>query len=324
MCTPHRQWGVHLMNEKEAQEIRAELESGRRLGTRVPDVIWDRLVEYDLARAVYTGGDKRSWSELEDEARALLGIRRDGASESVAPGRGDERGGPTRIAVELDDYTRRRGEVFAELASLWPEVRRFRAGPMRGSLLTAGQADAFLKGLETGRDWLDRRRNARRDLNRLAGRLARRYGWRERAAARFVLTGRVPELLNVAVGFGEGERKYVPNTASVHITAEIGVSVEEVAEAFKAAQRQILGGDNRKRERSLEVARFVARQIWEHGERPSWPEMHERWNEEHPRKKDRYGDYRAIRQTFERFMRPEYNRPRFKHAPSSEADRATK
>ncbi len=51
--------------------------------------------------------------------------------------------------------------------------------------------------------------------------------------------------------------------------------------------------------------------------------MKERWNEEHPRKKDRYRDYRAIRQTFERFMRPKYNRPRFEHAPSSETDRAT-
>jgi hypothetical protein len=310
------------MNDKEAQEIRAELEKDLRVG--VPDEVWDRLVKHGLAQAVYTGGDKRSREELEQEAREMLVVYRAGASETLAPGRGEDRSGPAEIAVELDDYTRRRGEVFAELASLLPEVRRFRAGPMRGSLLTAGQADAFLKGLETGRDWLDRRRNARRDLNRLAGRLARRYGWRERAAARFVLTGRVPELLNVAVGFGEGERDYVPNTASVHVTAEIGVSVEEVAEAFKAAQRQILGGDNRKRERSLEVARFVARQIREHGKRPSWPEMKERWNEEHPRKKDRYRDYRAIRQTFVRFMRPKYKRPRFEHAPSSEADRASK
>lgn len=312
------------MNDQETRKIKTELESWRRLGTPVPGVIWNHLVERNYVGEVHTIGDDASWRGLEDGARALLEIRRDGASESVAPGRGEDRSGPMEIAVELDDYTRRRGDLFAELAGLWPEVRRFRGRYLRGRLLTAREAETFLKNLETGRGWLDRRPNARSTLDRLASRLAWCYSWRERAAARFILTGRTPELLSMAVGFGEGERDYVPNTAQVQITADIGVSVEEVAEAFKTAQRQILGGDNRKRERALEVARFVARQIREHGKRPPWTTIWERWNEEHPTKEEgHYGDYRAIRQTFERFMRPEHNRPRFEHAPSNEPDQAT-
>ena len=135
--------------------------------------------------------------------------------------------------------------------------------------------------------------------------------WRERAAAQFILTGRSPEPLSVAVGFGQSSRPYVPNTAIVVITANVWVSVDDVAGAFKTAQRQILGGDNRKKKgKSFEVIRFVAGQIREHGARPSWRKLHASWNRSHP--ESRYKSHSGLRKTFEDFVHPEYNRPKYK------------
>jgi len=109
-------------------------------------------------------------------------------------GRGKElRGSTGEITVELDTYTRRRGELFAELAELRPDVRSFRQktylrDPLltdeeaatfllrryTGRLLTPEEADAFLAGRKTGRSALDRSTMARDKLNRLAGRLAQK------------------------------------------------------------------------------------------------------------------------------------------------------
>jgi hypothetical protein len=290
----------------------------------------------------YFCGDEEERKMLLDRARRLLNVYEGRAASTGAAmtGRGKElRGSTEEIAVGLDPYTRRRGELFAELAELRPDVRSFRRSYLRdplltdeeaadfllgrytGRLLTTEEADAFLAERKTGRSILDGSTMARSRLGRLAGRLARYYSWRERAAARFVLTGRPPELLSVAVGFGESIRDYVPNTASIVITAEVRVSVEEVAEAYKAAQHQILGGDNRKvKDQVLEVARFVARRIREHDGKESWNEWWGEWNEKHPEKYPkgwRYSAPHGFKQAFERFVHPEYNRPKWKRRDTS-------
>ena len=207
----------------------------QRLRREVPDAVADELPEDAMYYAFITKDD-HYWRELEQATERLLRTYSAGAASSAAPPSREERGAPQEIEFELDDYTLRRGEVLAELAELRLDVRRFRQRYLRGRLMTEEEADAFLAGHETGRSALGLRTTAPRKLWRLARRLANSYGWREHAAARFVLTGRPPELLSVAVGFlDDGILDYVPNTASIFIRADVRVSVEEVAGAFKAA-----------------------------------------------------------------------------------------
>ncbi len=72
-----------------------------------------------------------------------------------------------------------------------------------------------------------------------------------------------------------------------------------------------LGGDNRRKpDKVLEAVRFVARQIREHGSRPSWRKLLESWNRTHPDR--RYESHNALVKAFERFVHPKYNRPKYK------------
>lgn len=300
-----------MMTDQDLNTAMLDLAKRLRL-EEMPDAVATDIYLRDLTRVAYSSGEKEHWTEAEAEARRLLGIHRAGASGYAAPsGRTEERSVPQEIEFELDDYTQKRGELFAELAELWPEVRRFRRRYLRGRLMTEEEADAFLAGHETGRSALGLRTTAPRKLWWLARRLANSYGWREHAAARFVLTGRPPELLSVAVGFlDDGILDYVPNTASIVIRADVRVSVEEVAGAFKAAQRQILGGDNRKNEdKTLEMVRFVIRQIREHGYRPSWRTLLDTWNRTHP-DEEPFKSHNALVNAFERVVHPTYNRPK--------------
>ncbi len=297
------------------QDLRAALRHlAERMRTKaIPDVVAsDRCVK-DLLSTAYYSDEEEHWKEVEEEARRLLRIYYAASGSVVPPGRGVERGGLEEISIELEDATHRRGEVFSEvavtLAEQRPDVLEFRRR-LRGYPLSNEEADAFL---EEGRSV---RRN---NLDRLATTLARFHGWRERDAARFILTGHEPVYrpVRVAVGFGESTREYVPNTARVVVTADVWADVEEVAKAYKTARRQILGGDKRKMEdRSLEVVRFVTRQTRKHGSRPPWSKLHEQWKREYP--EWRYESYRGFRQTFwrsfERLVRPKYTRPKWKRS----------
>ena len=210
-------------------------------------------------------------------------------------------------------------ELAATLAALRPDVQSFRWRYLRGCLLTEKEADAFLKMRDTGPRTLDIRHiSAQRQLNRLAARMARLYGWCERDAALFLLTGREPEYrpVRVMVRFTESTYEYVPNTARVTVMAEVWADKEEVAEAFGTAQRQILGHDNRKKpDKVLEAVRFVAHQIREHGSRPSWEKLAGLWNRTHPGQ--RYNSRQGLRQAFERFTHPDYNPPKWKYRDTS-------
>jgi hypothetical protein len=84
------------------------------------------------------------------------------------------------------------------------------------------------------------------------------------------------------------------------------------------AQRQILGGDNRRREKALKVARFVARRLREQDGKELWKEWWREWNEEHPVKYPkgwRYSSPHGFKQAFDRFLHPKhpkYRRPKWK------------
>jgi len=299
------------LNDKDAQKIREQLEI--RLRARVPHVVWNRLVKNGYVRDVYTGGDEDSWRELENEAREELEVYHDGASNGgTPPGRGSERAAPEEITVECYEHTRKRGQTLSEitayLAEQRPDVLRFRRRYLRNRLLSNEEASAFLQGEGEGQ----------RKLKRLAGTLSRFYGCRERDAARFLLTSEPPgrKPVRVAVASVESNRPYVPSARRITIEADAWVDAEEITRAYKTAQRQVIGGDNRKpKAKTLEVVNFVLRQTEEHRARPSWPVLLDRWNQKHP--EWRYQDYCEFRRLFDRFMRrtmnPMYRQPKWKH-----------
>jgi hypothetical protein len=269
----------------------------------LPQAVKSRIPE-DALRDVHSPYEEDRQLLL-DRVRGLLGVYEDrpALAGAVKTGRSRElRSALQEINVELDNYTRRRGEVFAELVGVEPGVQRFRRKLSRWPL-SEEEVMAFLEG----------KGPAPKELGRIAKRLARRYAWRERHAARFLLTGQAPQPISVAVVFSEITPPYVPKTARIIVTADVWVDAAEVGAVFRTAQRQILGGDNRKvSERVLEVASFVARRVREHGEGESWEDRWTAWKQR-CRKAGRKGwDYRThhgFRQAFERFVHPKYQRP---------------
>lgn len=296
----------------------------------VPDEVQGYVMRLGLVYDAITGGGDDSWRQLVDEAKVRLRKSREETGSATPPGRGDgeARGAPKEIEVQLSDYTRRRGEVFTELIGLDPEVRAFRSRLRKPACIPLSEeeekevADAyegakFPLSREEADAFKDVFGTSRGKLDRISRRLAQRYGWRVPQARRFVLTGQAPPPLRVAVYFAPSTRPDVPSTSRVIVTADAWAPPEEVADAFRTAQRHIRGGDARKLSgKALEVGRFVARQITEHGVRPSWRTLLGRWNREHPEWAYK-NSHNAIKLAFERLMHPVYRRPEWKRRDSS-------
>lgn len=302
------------VSEQEREAAVEWLES--KLGP-LPKAVKFRISE-DAILDFYSGFEEDR-KLLLDRVRVLLGVYEDRPASAGAAktGRGKElRGSAQEIAVELDPYTRHRGKVFSEVAVALAEQRRDVRNlrwRLRSYPLSHDEAD----------DFLTQQGKIRWKLDRLAATLARFYGWRERDVALFILTGEEPVYrpLRVQVAFGDSSRPHVPNTARVVIEADTWVDAKEVVKAYRAAQRQLLGGgDNRKvQDQVLEVARFVARRLREHGGKESWNEWWREWNEKHPEKYPkgwRYSAPHGFKQAFERFVHPKYRRPKWKRRGS--------
>jgi hypothetical protein len=66
----------------------------------------------------------------------------------------------------------------------------------------------------------------------------------------------------------------------IFLGVEAWVPAEEFKEAYRAHQQALLTeqASPKTQERAFEVARFVWEEEREHGERPPWPVLWERWN----------------------------------------------
>lgn len=296
--------------ERWLEERRLWMAQELGIGGWILDATWGSLMKLGLPYELFTGGDNaESRQEILKEAKDYLKRLRDEEVVAAAPSGRDrerEREAAREIEIVLDGYTRQRGEVMAELAAARPDVRAFRRRHLQDRLLSDEEADSFLR---TDRA-LRKKNAAQRALQRLGEDLERAYGWRARRARRFVLTGRAPAPVYVAVATGEGDPPLSPPKARITVEADAWVDAREVEHAFRAVQRQLLSGSGRKRpDRTLEVVRFVAHEMREHGWlehhldlKESWSELRRRWNQEHQEWK--YKEPRLLRQTFERFMRP--------------------
>ena len=329
----------------DASDYREELEECRKslaakLGYEdVPDAVWGYVDKLELPYTAITVSDDESWQELESEAREYLRTQRDEAALYAAPpGRSGERRAPDEIAVGISENSSKRAEAFSEVAAALagnnPHVAGFRRRRLGERVLNDQEARAFMNNqggpYGTGTDL--------RRLQTVAKKLNETYRWPEGDAAWFVLTGHAPQVRPLEVRASvnntpmhaqrqvierargnrparnrpaERVRDYHASTARISLTADAWLDAGEVERAFRDAQRQILGGDAKRRDdRTLEVAKFVARRMRERGEE-TWRERWKAWNRMHA-KEWHYGDYRGFRQAFERFVHRFYNLPNYK------------
>jgi hypothetical protein len=218
---------------------------------------------------------------------------------------------PEEVSVELDGYTRKRAETASEVAATFadkhPEVRRFRRAYLGGEdvRLTEEQAQEFLDHPPTG-EILD-------ELLSLARKLGWRYRWTYRDTWWFLLTGNVPHIVPLRIHYNyvrdeqNSPEPHYPNMAEITLIVEPWIDAKDVERVYRDVQRQVLGGDNRKKdERTIEAVRFVARQIRLHGGL-SWLEMKERWNRSQTDPDWRYSSRGGLHQAFKRFVRAVYH-----------------
>jgi hypothetical protein len=304
-----------------------------RLGVEeLPDLVAD-LLDPHLLWDAYHVDEEEHWEEAEREARKLLTAYYGAPGKSRPPGRGEDRGTPAQVAVNpSEDVTKKAealAEVFATLAENHREVQRFRRRYLPGWPLTDEQAREFLnkRGGPQGTDKAVRRSapnpkwslhpaakrfltpSEMRELLGLADKLSKAYGWKEGDALWFVLTGYIPPIrpleVEMFIHMSTGpSRDHDPITARITITAQAWVQADEVAGVFRDAQRQLLRSDappTIRDERTLEVVKFVARRMRDHG-RETWDERWKAWNRTHP-KGWRYSAYSGFRQAYDRFMR---------------------
>ena len=332
-----------LDNSISGEDRRAALEIlADWLGKDIPEAVADNLPE-DLLRFAYFGDEEEHWRDVADYALRLLDAHHRAPGTSVPPGRDAERGAPEKIAVKLPEHVTKRAEVLAEVAatlcSNHPEVRRFRRKYLGGRLLANEEARAFLderggpygtnraarkntkarKRLLEGTEGPFRTPVEMKQLLRLAEKLSTYYPWEEGDALWFVLTGYTPPArpleVTISAPLFATPGSHVPSTARITITAHAWVGAEQAERAFRDAQRQVLGGDasSPRDERTLEVVKFVAHRIREHGEE-TWEQRRKAWNET-CRKGWRYKTYRSFGQVYKRFAKRyvyrEYNQPSF-------------
>jgi hypothetical protein len=301
-----------MFSDEDRSECLERLAARMRMKA-IPDGVAENLPE-DCLRFAFTTDDEDYWEELVEEARRLLRVYHAGSVAPASPPKREERGAPQEIEVELSEYSRKRAQAFsgvaAALAENHPKVQRFRRKYLRGQLLTHDEAAAFIEyhgGLHGSGFVITKLRN-------LAEKLAWTYRWREGDAIWFVLTGYAPPVrpVKVRVALSKSFNDYHPNTAEIWLTADAWVDAKEVEQAFRNAQRQVLGGDtSRLRDRTLEVVKFVAQRMRENG-KETWREHWKAWNSTcrtcpdgsacpgYPKcEKDwRYKDFRGFRQAF--------------------------
>jgi hypothetical protein len=86
------------------------------------------------------------------------------------------------------------------------------------------------------------------------------------------------------------------------------ISVETIAKNYRNAQRQILTKSNHASSlRRLAVLRFVKSTTRAEGERPSFPQLLSRWNEQYPAW--RYKDYRGLAQAYRQTLKQVVHSP---------------
>jgi hypothetical protein len=138
-------------------------------------------------------------------------------------------------------------------------------------------------------------------LSGLAERLSRRFPWQPDAAAAFVLTGAVPEVLPLAASVRFSAVSGLPPLAEITLRVEPWVPATTVTDFYTQLRRRMHRPRGRPpSEIGAAIVRFV---LAERRASPgiTWRELAERWSLEHPERPE--DDYRHFRQAFTRAQR---------------------
>jgi hypothetical protein len=127
------------------------------------------------------------------------------------------------------------------------------------------------------------------------------YPWHTYDAARFLLTGERPEVVPLELSYTRRRRTFTLKFAP-------WISEKTFRKAYRKCQRVVQGGDNRRmKERTLAVMRFVTMHTDDEGDRPSWSQLTDLWNEQYPGEwcfKDRFGLRKAYLRAEEELAGP--------------------
>jgi hypothetical protein len=299
-------------NEQELHECKSKLASAIDRPD-VPDAVWGYVMKLDLPfDAIREGYAGRGWDELVREAKDYLINEHERAGFVLPPKRADRKP-PREVSVDLDDYSQRRAETASEVAALFadghPEVKGFREAYLGGESvrLSEEQARGFLEG--------DQPEHILDEMLSIARRLGWGYRWTYHDTWWFLLTGQAPYIqpLRVHHEYVRDEEHY-PNMVQLTLVVEPWVDAKDLERVYRDVQRQVLGGDNRKKPtRTLDAVRFVARRMREHG-RESWSKLQTEWNRSQTHPEGRYKSHGALELAFKRFARAVYHEPTYERA----------
>jgi hypothetical protein len=131
--------------------------------------------------------------------------------------------------------------------------------------------------------------------------LAAIFPWAPGQAGWFLLTGERPEVVPLRLSYHRRRQVFTLSFAP-------WISEKTVRKGYRKGQKVVQGGDNRRmKERTLAVMRFVTEHTDDEGTRPTWSQLTDLWNEEHPsewRFKDRFGLRKAYLRAEKGLARP--------------------
>jgi hypothetical protein len=291
----------------EEDRLRARL--ARELKTNeVHDALWTTLEEEWLVRDALLGGEEE-FRDLVRVAKSRLKLVRLTSDRPSPIGRTIRAELPPTLRAAEDARMKVLSDHLARLAAGTGRVSRFRREVLDGRLLTPLEARSFLSSPATrffsrgdlqsrGVRLLDHRAVIRREDRRTDGDLVHQevtvfirppgVSFEGQNAIRLVQPGVSGELrLDVLSYPGErGKAEVVPvwwgTSARITLSIAPWVPAKTVLKAYRAVQRQMLGGDNRPlSQRNLAIFRFVTDRMEGGDRRTPWRTLLAEWNLAH-------------------------------------------
>lgn len=327
-----------ISKNRHQNEIRLRNRLENALG-RFDETSWEIMLEDGVVQDHLDGRDDMDWNELRGYGERVLKRQRkyerehwerwkppeelrEESSESASATVTGVRSQPV-FDVELPKREKKRAVVLLEIqmrrAADHPDVNRIRQARFGGRLLSADEAEAYFTSGSRGGI-------ADEELDDLARRLGKTYGWHHHDAAWFVLTAELSTLRPLDVSFFDHRSVYGPSYGEITLHVAPWIPASEVKKVFLEAKSQMRGdaGPGAVSEQRLEVLRFVEEENAKSGHQPALSALFEIWNQKYP--SFAYADYRsfskAYREARKEVLYPEYCLPRRESTPNMERQEA--
>lgn len=184
------------------------------------------------------------------------------------------------VSQRTKDHADVTAKLVARHASERKDVIEFWSHFLNGGLASDKEA----RTMRASTDFLPQRDQ----WGRVVEGVAKSYGWDHEKALWFLLTGEPPEIEPIQVQHVSlGDDPNAP--VAIQLTVFPGTLAKEVDTAYRAAQYELLQGDNRQlSNKVLQMFRFVLEQESDPKRTLSPREQMERWDEEHTESRAKY------------------------------------